>query len=61
MLQRPVKENGGLHPCPHAVEGQLPTTNLKIYQTELPLFTDVCVFRMRYSLNNILPVMHELK
>ena len=32
-------------------ETQLPSQNLKIYYTELPLFIEVCVFRMRFNLN----------
>ena len=33
------------------VEAQLPPQSLKIYQTELPLFIEVCVFRMRFDIN----------
>ena len=35
------------------VEAQIPLQSLKIYQTELPLFIHVCIFRMRFSLNNL--------
>ena len=43
------------------VEVQLTPQSLKIYQTELPFFIEVRVFRMRLNLNKVLPVMHELK
>ena len=38
-----------------------PPQSLKMYLIELPLFIEVCVFRMLFNLNKILPVMHELK
>ena len=35
------------------IEAQLPPQSLKIYQTELPLFIEVCIFQMRFNLNKI--------
>ena len=41
-------------PSVWGVEAQLHSQSLKIYQMELPLFTEVCVFRMWFSLNNLM-------
>ena len=59
MLKRSVKQKGRFS-CVR-MEAQLDLQGLKIYQTELPLFIEVCVLQMPFNLNETLPVMHELK
>ena len=59
MLKKQVKEKG--RPPYVGLEVHFPLQSLKIHETELPLFIEVCVFRMRCIQNKIFPAMHELK
>ena len=53
MLKRPVKKNGSPQPPAWVVEAQLPSQNLNIYQTNLPVFIERCIFPMWFNLNKI--------
>ena len=35
------------------MKAQLPLQNLKTYLTDLPLYIEVCIFRIRFNLNEI--------
>ena len=59
MLKKSVKQKGRFS-CVR-MEAQFHLQGLKIYQTEPPLFIEVCDLQMPFDLNEILPVMHELK